>query len=77
MTKLQILLLARSMSQTDLCELSKKICVTPLPKYMVSKIYNGKLKSFSLQTMMKICKCLKITPSELVDMEDFQNLFKK
>jgi DNA-binding Xre family transcriptional regulator len=77
MTKLKLILNAQGLTQLDLHNKSKKMCIVPIPKYALSKIYTGKLKNFSVPTLIKLCKCLNLTPNDIVSVAEYDELFKQ
>lgn len=76
MTKLKSILKERKMTQTQLFNLISQQCVTPVPKYQISRICNGVTSNFTIITLMKICRALEVTPNDLLRKLDYMHLFK-
>lgn len=77
MTKIKKILQERGMSQREFYDRMCKLCETPLPPYVISKIVNGKSFNYTTSTLIKICATLEVTPNEIITKEDFNHLFKK
>lgn len=75
MSKLNDILKRRRITQTELEELSKKFCKTPVLRYKVNQIARGKCKNYSVTTLIKLCRILEVTPNELLTKSDYDHLF--
>lgn len=75
MSKLNDILKRRKISKTELEEISRKICKTPLLRYKISNIANGKCKNYSVTTLIKLCRILEVTPNEILTKADYDHLF--
>jgi len=76
MSKLKALLKQRRITQVELREISKTICKVPLPRYTINRIYQGKLTNYSMETLIKLCRVLEVTPNEILSKSDYDKLFK-
>jgi DNA-binding Xre family transcriptional regulator len=76
-TKLKQLLIDRGMKQSDLVNKINDVALSPLPQYQISKICTGKLTNYSVHTLIKICRALDVTPSEVLDKQDYLHLFEE
>lgn len=76
-TKLKQLLIDKGMKQSDLVKKLNEVATSPLPQYQISKICTGKLTNYSVHTLIKICRALEVTPNEVLDKNDYMNLFKE
>lgn len=75
MSKLKKILEDREMTQRELFALIKANCHTPVPLYQISKICNGKATNYTVNTLIKICAALMVTPNEILSKEDYNALF--
>lgn len=76
MSKLKALMKQRRITQVELREISKTICKVPLPRYTINRIYQGKLTNYSMDTLIKLCRVLEVTPNEILSKSDYDKLFK-
>jgi len=76
MTKLQTILKERNLSQRDLHRKSVEMCVTPLSIDSICRICKGQRTHYSIDTLIKICKILELTPNDILQKSDYDNLFK-
>jgi DNA-binding Xre family transcriptional regulator len=76
MSKLKQILSERGMTQIDLYERIKEMSNTPIAKYMISRIVSGKVKTYNVSTLMKICRALDVTPNQVLSKADYPQLFK-
>ncbi len=74
-SKLKQILEERGMTQKDLFNKMKEMCVTPVPLYQISKICNGKSTNYNTTTLIKVCAVLMVTPNEILSKEDYFDLF--
>jgi DNA-binding Xre family transcriptional regulator len=77
MSKLKAILKERRISQTELVEMTKQFCTTPVPRYTINKICKGNRTNYSVITLMKICRALEVTPNEILSKSDYEDIFKK
>ena len=77
MSKLKNILKEKRMTQLELYIIIKEMCYVPLAKYKISKIVSNKGESYTITTLIKLCRALKVSPNELVTNSDFDHLFKK
>jgi DNA-binding Xre family transcriptional regulator len=75
-TKLRMLLLERGMTQKQLLEIINEQAVTCVPQYQLSRIVNGKATNYHVNTLIKICRALEVTPNEILQKKDYNSLFK-
>lgn len=66
-----MILLKRGMTQTELRERIEQMCVTPIGQDRMSKIVNGNINNYSMNTLLKICMALDLTPNDIIDKEWF------
>jgi DNA-binding Xre family transcriptional regulator len=76
MTKIQIILKQRKMSQKDLLDAIKATSKSPIPQYLISKIVSGKAVNYHVHTLLKICRALEVTPNEILRKKDYDDLFQ-
>jgi len=76
MSKLKNILSERGITQSDLYEKIKMMSNTPIAKYQISRIVNGKVKTYNIATLMKICRALDVTPNQILSKSDYPQLFK-
>jgi DNA-binding Xre family transcriptional regulator len=76
MSKLKQILSERGMTQIDLYERIRVMSNTPIAKYMISRIVSGKVKTYNVSTLMKICRALDVTPNQVLSKADYPQLFK-
>ena len=77
MSKLKAILKERRISQTELVEMTREFCKTPVPRYAINKICKGNRVNYSIATLMKICRALEVTPNEILSKADYDHIFKK
>lgn len=75
MSKLKNILDEKCMTQKELYEQMKSMFITPVPLYMISKIYSGKATTYNVSTLFKICATLMVTPNDILSKEDYKSLF--
>ena len=75
-TKIQILLNERRWKQKELIAKINECSKTGVNVAMISNICNGKRNNYHLNTLIKICFALNVTPNDILDPEDFKHLFK-
>jgi DNA-binding Xre family transcriptional regulator len=76
-TKLKKILKKRKISQKSLYDKIKKRYETPVGRYALSEIVNGKKLNYHIITLVKICKILKVKPHSVVETELLDKLLKK
>lgn len=76
-TKLQKLLNHRNLTQKWLSEKVAEQCHTPLNEAQINKICKGVAVNYHVNTLIKICRALDVTPNEILSKEDYNALFKK
>lgn len=76
-TKLKRLLKIRRISQKKLYQMICKKYETPIGLDALSQIINGKKLNYHLNTLVKICKTLKVQPHSVVESEILHNQLKK
>ena len=76
MSKLKQLLTKRGMTQRDLYEKIKDMSNTPIAQYQISRIVSGKVNTYNVSTLMKICRALDVTPNQVLSKTDYPQLFK-
>jgi DNA-binding Xre family transcriptional regulator len=76
-TKLKKYLRENSISQTELCNSIKLMCKSSLGNDVVSKIVNGQKLNYHIDTLLKICVALNLTPNDIIEKDIFiQNQLK-
>ena len=75
-TKIQELLNDRRWKQKELIAKINECSKTGVNVAMISNICNGKRNNYHLNTLIKICYALNVTPNDILDPEDFKHLFK-
>jgi DNA-binding Xre family transcriptional regulator len=75
-TKIQELLNERRWKQKELIAKINECSKTGVNVAMISNICNGKRNNYHLNTLIKICFALNVTPNDILDPEDFKHLFK-
>lgn len=76
-TKLKKILKKRKISQKSLYDKIKRRYETPIGKYALSEIVNGKKLNYHIITLVKICKILKVKPHSVVETDLLDKLLKK
>ena len=76
-TKLKKILKKRKISQKSLYDKIKKRYETPVGRYALSEIVNGKKLNYHIITLVKICKILKVKPHSVVETDLLDKLLKK
>ena len=76
-TKLKRLLKIRRISQKKLYHMICKNNETPIGLDALSQIINGKKLNYHLNTLVKICKTLKVQPHSVVESEILHEQLKK
>jgi len=76
MTKLKQILSEKRMTQKDLFERIKEMSHTPIAQYQISRIVSGKVSTYNIATLMKICRALDVTPNQILMKGQYSELFK-
>ena len=76
-TKLKKILKKRKISQKSLYDKIKKRYETPVGRYALSEIVNGKKLKYHIITLVKICKILKVKPHSVGETDLLDKLLKK
>jgi DNA-binding Xre family transcriptional regulator len=76
-TKINAVMQIKSITQKELHAKIKDICNTQVTLSMLSRIISGKQKNIYVDTLIKICVALEISPNEVLDAEQFKHLFKE
>lgn len=71
MTKLRMLLDERGIKQRELYEIIAEKCITPIGLDRISKIVSGKSTNYEVNTLMKICIALDVTPNDVLERDPF------
>ena len=76
-TKLKKYLRENNKTQTELCNSIKLMCKSSLGNDVISKIVNGQKLNYHIDTLLKICVALNLTPNDIVEKDIFiQNQLK-
>ena len=75
-TKIRLILLERGMTQKQLLQIINEQAKVPVPQYQLSRIVNGKVSNYHVNTLIKICRALEVTPNEILQKKDYSSLFK-
>lgn len=76
-TKLKKYLRENNITQTELCNSIKFMCKSSLGNDVVSKIVNGQKLNYHIDTLLKICVALNLTPNDIIEKDIFiQNQLK-
>lgn len=75
-TKINAVMQSKGISQKELHSKITEICNTQVTLAMLSRIISGKQKNIYVDTLIKICVALEISPNEVLDAEQFKHLFK-
>lgn len=70
-TKLKGILRRKQVSQTKLYERIKDQCKVKLGRDVISLITNGKKTNYHIDTLLKICLALDVSPNDIVEKENF------
>ena len=70
-TKLKTLLIEKRISQTELYNRIKGLCKIGLGHDVISKICSGKKTNYHIDTLLKICIALNVSPNDLIEKENF------
>ena len=70
-TKLKSILKEKRMSQTELYNRIKEECIVGIGLDVISKIYSGKKSNYHIDTLLKICVALNVTPNDIIEKENF------
>jgi DNA-binding Xre family transcriptional regulator len=76
-TRLNLLMKQKGLTQKQLHARIKEICHTQVTLAILSKICSGKQMNVHVDTLIKICVALNVSPNELLDGEQYLYLFKK
>jgi transcriptional regulator with XRE-family HTH domain len=74
MTKLELLLQERGMSQGDLMRLIKDKSGFKIGRDRISKICTGRLKNYTLETAVMISEALEIPVDEIVELKEVRKV---
>jgi transcriptional regulator with XRE-family HTH domain len=74
MTKLELLLQQRGMSQGDLMRLIKDKSGFKIGRDRISKICTGRLKNYTLETAVMISEALEIPVDEIVELKEVRKV---
>ena len=72
MTKLQRILLERKMTQADLMRAITKKTGFQIGRDRISKIVNGNLKNYTLETAVMIAESLQVNVDDIVELKEIQ-----
>jgi transcriptional regulator with XRE-family HTH domain len=74
MTKLELLLQERGMSQGDLMRLIRDKSGFKIGRDRISKICTGRLKNYTLETAVMISEALEIPVDEIVELKEIRKV---
>ena len=74
MTKLEIILQERGMSQGDLMRLIREKSGFKIGRDRISKICTGRLKNYTLETAVMISEALEIPVDEIVEIKEVRKV---
>jgi len=74
MTKLEIILQERAMSQGDLMRLIRDKSGFKIGRDRISKICTGRLKNYTLETAVMISEALEIPVDEIVEIKEVRKV---
>jgi transcriptional regulator with XRE-family HTH domain len=74
MTKLELLLQERGMSQGDLMRLIRDKSGFKIGRDRISKICTGRLKNYTLETAVMISEALEIPVDEIVELKEVRKV---
>ena len=77
MSKLKKILKERKMTQQQVFDLGKELCKTPVPRYMINRVYKNRKTNYTVHTLIKLCRILEVTPNEILSKDDYKELFYK
>ena len=77
MTKLKALLKKKKLTQLDVVQMSREQCVTPIMQNTISRICSGERSNYSVETLIKLCRILDVTPNDILSTEQYTYLFKR
>jgi DNA-binding Xre family transcriptional regulator len=69
LSKLDAVLYAKGISQSDLVRRLENLFETPVPQYTISRIQCGKQGNYHTDTLIRICRALEVTPNDILDWE--------
>jgi len=72
MTKLEKILMDRSMSQGDLMRLIEEKSGFRIGRDRISKICTGRLKNYTMQTAVMISEALEVAVDDIVELKDIK-----
>lgn len=72
MTKLEKILMDRSMSQGDLMRLIEEKSGFRIGRDRISKICTGRLKNYTMQTAVMISEALEVSVDDIVELKDIK-----
>ena len=70
-TKLKKYLRENNITQTELFNSIKFMCKSSLGKDVISKIVNGQKLNYHIDTLLKICVALNLTPNDIIEKDIF------
>lgn len=76
-TRINKLMREKGITQKELHAKIKDICKTQVTLAIISKICSGKASNIHLDTLVKICVALGVSPNDMIDGERYLYLFKK
>ena len=76
MTKLELLLQQRGMSQGDLMRLIRDKSGFKIGRDRISKICTGRLKNYTLETAVMISEALEIPVDEIIELKEVRKVNK-
>ena len=71
LTKIKSYLFNNGISQKQFYNIVKRDNDTPLTYNNINAIVNGRKKSYTIQTLFKICRALNCTPNDILDYESY------
>jgi transcriptional regulator with XRE-family HTH domain len=74
-SKLGAILEQKNMTQGELYDAIARVTKVPVAKYKISRIVQGLDTNYSVDTLMKICLTLGVSPGQLLTAKDYQHLF--
>jgi DNA-binding Xre family transcriptional regulator len=70
-TKLKKYLRENDISQTELFNKIQEKCIFSLGSDVISKIVSGKKNNYEINTLLKICIALNLTPNDIIEKDLF------
>lgn len=70
-TKLKRILRSKRISQTELYERIKEQCNVCLGQDVISRIASGQKTNYHIDTLLKICVALNVTPNDIIEKDKF------